>query len=670
MNQRNDERKVYDFAFIGLGASNSLLLISLIQKGLLKNKRIIILEGNSKSENDKTYCFWASDEDSIVNDLSKIISYRFNKIKVDDDVIKSIHNIPYHYIRSIDLYDFTLDKLNEVNIRVVREDVQDLELYGDYNCISTKKDSYKSAYVFDSRPPIINNLDNHILLKQTFFGLHIRCEGSPFDPNVFEMMNFNVDQNDFTQFMYIIPFSANNALVEFTRFGSKPLEYEYAKQLLDKYIIENFGSYEILHVESGSIPMTTWTNDVHPSKSVLRTGTSANLIKPSTGYGFKNMYLFAEAVSRRIESNNLLNFNKISLPTKRRFKFYDSLLLIILFFWPSKGKSIFSKLFSKVPVKTIFTFLDEQTTLKDEIKIFSALPILLFLKALFLYCVRSVMFRYMLAFLFVLAYHIIYFLQPDYLPYFNYPILLIGFLVVGIPHGALDHVISKKNDKGLFRFIAQYLFLIIINFALWQINKTLALVLFICYSSFHFGESEWIESDGKIHSLKGKIHSFFIGLAVLVFILVTHLDESKLIISHIIGLSLNVSDYLILPISILTFGYLLIRISKSNSNSTIGLLFLLLLGLTVPLFEAFWLYFIIQHSTNAWKHLKDKLSMSSIQLFSKALLYTSGAFVLFFILLWYSAYFKTIDNFWAIVFVFLSCISFPHFIIMHSFYKK
>jgi hypothetical protein len=85
--------------------------------------------------------------------------------------------------------------------------------------------------------------------------------------------------------------------------------------------------------------------------------------------------------------------------------------------------------------------LDETSTLKEEIKIFAALPILPFLKALVLYSVRSLMFRYMLAFLFVLGYNIIYLLQPDYLPYFNYPILLIGFLVVGIPHGALDHII-------------------------------------------------------------------------------------------------------------------------------------------------------------------------------------------------------------------------------------
>ena len=162
MNQINDERKVYDFAFIGLGASNSLLLISLIQKGLLKNKRIIIFEGSSKSENDKTYCFWASDEEAIVNDLSQIISYRFDNIKINNDEIKNIQNVPYHYIRSIDLYSYTLDKLNEENIQVIREDIQDLELDGDYNCINTKEDRYESAYVFDSRPPKINKLvDNH-----------------------------------------------------------------------------------------------------------------------------------------------------------------------------------------------------------------------------------------------------------------------------------------------------------------------------------------------------------------------------------------------------------------------------------------------------------------------------------------------------------------------------
>ncbi len=51
-----EQNSTYDFVFIGLGASNSLILISLIQKGLTKNKKNAVLEPDSKTNNDKTYC--------------------------------------------------------------------------------------------------------------------------------------------------------------------------------------------------------------------------------------------------------------------------------------------------------------------------------------------------------------------------------------------------------------------------------------------------------------------------------------------------------------------------------------------------------------------------------------------------------------------------------------
>ena len=69
---------IYDFVFVGLGASNSLILLSLIQKGLHKNKQIAIFETESKSKNDKTYCFWAGPDDPIVRDLFTIITHRYN----------------------------------------------------------------------------------------------------------------------------------------------------------------------------------------------------------------------------------------------------------------------------------------------------------------------------------------------------------------------------------------------------------------------------------------------------------------------------------------------------------------------------------------------------------------------------------------------------------------
>jgi hypothetical protein len=39
---REANSTTYDFVFIGLGASNSLILLSLIKNGLLKNKQVAI----------------------------------------------------------------------------------------------------------------------------------------------------------------------------------------------------------------------------------------------------------------------------------------------------------------------------------------------------------------------------------------------------------------------------------------------------------------------------------------------------------------------------------------------------------------------------------------------------------------------------------------------------
>ena len=79
--------------------------------------------------------------------------------------------------------------------------------------------------------------------------------------------------------------------------------------------------------------------------------------------------------------------------TKGRFAFYDALLIIILHLWPSYGKKIFSRLFAKVETKLILKFLDEKTTIFEDTKIFSRLPIGIFLRALALHFIKSKAFR-------------------------------------------------------------------------------------------------------------------------------------------------------------------------------------------------------------------------------------------------------------------------------------
>jgi Sec-independent protein secretion pathway component TatC len=93
----------------------------------------------------------------------------------------------------------------------------------------------------------------------------------------------------------------------------------------------------------------------------------------------------------------------------------------------------------------------------------------------------------------------------------------------------------------------------------------------------------------------------------------------------------------------------------------------------LPLITSFGLYFLGQHSVNGWSHLKQGLKTNNTALFMKAIPFTAGAFLLFAVMLyclereWLNAF----KGHWITAFfVFISCISFPHVISMHQFYKK
>jgi hypothetical protein len=99
---------------------------------------------------------------------------------------------------------------------------------------------------------------------------------------------------------------------------------------------------------------------------------------------------------------------------------------------------------------------------------------------------------------------------------------------------------------------------------------------------------------------------------------------------------------------------------------------MLLISIELPLITSFGLYFLGQHSMNGWSHLKQGLKVNNRSLYLKALPFTIGALVLFvaFIFLLRNNYLTEYNNYLiTIFFVFISCISFPHVIVMNKFYN-
>jgi Brp/Blh family beta-carotene 15,15'-monooxygenase len=340
------------------------------------------------------------------------------------------------------------------------------------------------------------------------------------------------------------------------------------------------------------------------------------------------------------------------------------LLLHILKKSPSKGKHVFSQLFLKNKADSVLRFLDESTTIKEELRLFTTLPIHVFLKA------ALADLRYQLTSLILKKTWIIWVtllaILFQKLGILNalIPLWILGLLTIGIPHGALDHLHLLKNPKGrrLVTYVIKYLVAAMSMVGLWHVSPTLAIILFFTFSSWHFGQS-----DLETRTIKPSFFWVFCaGAYLLLGILILHAKETKEVLramhvhQYLIELfSVNFGFYLHLIIGMT--GVVLSAILKSKTV-VISLLFLLLSSF-LPLMVSFAIYFIFQHSLNGWNQLRKVLPHTATTLWLHALPFTIGSIVLFMFGL---LYLETIN--WAYVFIFLSALSFPHVYFMHQAY--
>jgi lycopene beta-cyclase len=192
-------------------------------------------------------------------------------------------------------------------------------------------------------------------------------------------MDFSVEQKGNTRFMYVLPTSEHEALLEYTLF-SKDLLHKEAYESEIKNYITNLGitEYEIIEKEQGNIPMTCYPFWKHNTKNIINIGSAGGWTKASTGYTFKNASKKSKALVYFL--NTTADFRKFHKVNK--FWFYDLLLLDILSSKNELGTKIFSALFEKGNTTLIFKFLDEETSFLEDLQVIWKCPKMLFFKAL------------------------------------------------------------------------------------------------------------------------------------------------------------------------------------------------------------------------------------------------------------------------------------------------
>lgn len=377
-----DFNKHYDYIFAGAGLAGLMTVYKMILDKTFDNKKILLLDSDHKKANDRTWCFW----EKSGHQWESIVSKKWNSAYFADQNFQKLLDFkPYQYnmIQGLDFYNLVFEAIsNAENCSFSNQLVQKISENNDLVYVETAKETFSCNKLFNAiyDKDLVKTQSDYPVLQQHFIGWFIESEEPVFDENAATFMDFSLEQNGNTKFMYVLPTSKTRALLEPTLFSHQHLKKEEYELEIKKYV-EKIGikNYTILEKEQGSIPMTCYPFWKKNTKNILNIGTVGGWTKASTGFTFYNSNKKSNELIAFLKKDlDLRNFHK-----KTRFWYYDLIFLEVLDKQNELGSNIFSSLFKNGKPELILKFLNEETTIFEDLRVMLKCPKIPFIKAVF-----------------------------------------------------------------------------------------------------------------------------------------------------------------------------------------------------------------------------------------------------------------------------------------------
>ncbi len=369
----------YDYIIAGSGCAGLSLLYRLLKTPLLQDKSILVIDQDHKKSNDRTWCFWEKSPGLF----ESIVHAKWNKLEFLSTEFKkelNLESYTYKMIQGIDFYNFVINYAKKFkNVSFVQETINSIDNIDKKAVLKTTKNRYTANYIFNSTNLFNPKINEQNSLLQHFKGWIIKTEKPVFNPEIGRLMDFRVSQENGATFMYVLPTSTTEALVEYTLFSPRVLDKEVYTLELKKYIKEELeiDNYTLIHEEFGVIPMSLAKFEQNPKLNVINIGTSGGYTKASSGYTFQFIQKnIIEIINNLVEGNNIIH------PTSFKNKYYqwtDRTLLDVLLSNKLTGKDVFTQMFQKVPVERILAFLGNESSFLEDLLIFKSFPVKPFL---------------------------------------------------------------------------------------------------------------------------------------------------------------------------------------------------------------------------------------------------------------------------------------------------
>lgn len=373
----------YTYIIAGGGMAGLSIAYYLAESSLLFESVLIIDQGK---ESNKTWCYW-SDESHPFDQYEE---HQWNQLQIhsfeNQQLDLAIDPFVYRKIDSPTWTNAIKDKiLNNPKFEFIQAEVESFQFQGKYAQVHTNEGIFEAKEkVFDSISPYPCDLTNTTELKQHFVGLFIETNFPLFDPSKAILFDFRIAFSNACEFMYVLPTSTKTALFEHTFFSGKLMDESAYLEQIKAYLLAYHGlsddDYLIKGTEKGIIPMNYVAIPQNLYQKVIKIGTSGGFIKSSTGYSFKRTQEILKNLVHQLEKNNL----KAAVANQTRFKvFMDRIFIQVLTDQEVKGSTVFEKLFQKNSAQLMLRFLDEKTSVWEDLRLMTTVPTWPFMKAFF-----------------------------------------------------------------------------------------------------------------------------------------------------------------------------------------------------------------------------------------------------------------------------------------------
>jgi lycopene beta-cyclase len=363
----------YAYIIAGGGAAGLSLVYHLGQAGLL-DRPVLLVDPVRKERNDRTWCFWEVGP----GPFEAAVARSWDHLWIHGDRgSRRLPIAPYRYkmLEAGDFYRFMDEWLAgqpavtrlQGRVTAIAERPGGVAVTVDGQVVTG---DWAFSSIRSKGPAPAGYAD----LLQHFKGWVITAPSPVFDPGAATFMDFRVAQGGLTRFVYVLPYDAHTALVEDTYFSPRVLPQAVYDEGLRRYIAEHLGlsSYAIGHVEFGIIPMTDRPFPRRPSPHLMMIGTAGGMTKSSTGYTFQRIQRQSRQIAASLRSSGSPFYHE---PRLSRHALMDSVLLNVLETGRESGRAFFQQLFGRNSIQQVLRFLDEESSLAEDLALMATVNI-------------------------------------------------------------------------------------------------------------------------------------------------------------------------------------------------------------------------------------------------------------------------------------------------------